>query len=73
MRESFQKLLNVAYDLMVFFGRSSFEVHTDDESAFVDIKVTNEFNPGRLWDLANGHRVNIYPAGDYILVRVYEN
>ena len=73
MREKYKKLLSVAYDLSLFLDRSSFEVHMDDESAFIDLKASSEFNPVRLIDMAAGFRVSLYPAGDYILVRVYED
>lgn len=73
MRAKYLKLLSVAYDLMVFLNRSSFEVHTDDESAYVDLKTSTEFSAVRLVEMAAGFRVNLYPAGSFILVRVYED
>lgn len=73
MRAKYLKLLSVAYDLMVFLNRSSFEVHTDDESAYVDLKTSAEFSAVRLVEMAAGFRVNLYPAGSFILVRVYED
>lgn len=73
MRESFQNLLHVACTVMVFCGRASFEVHTCEDRAFVDIQAGVQFDPAQLLRVVEGHRVTLYPAGDFILVRVYEN
>lgn len=72
MRESYQKLLNVADDLVIYLGGTSFEVHPIEVSTYIDIKTQSCIDPGRLKEMACGLRMEIYPAGEYILVRIYE-
>lgn len=73
MRESYLKLLSVAYDLMTCLNSSSFEVHPFEDGAFIDIVTLSNFDPAQLLKLADGHRMSIFPDEDTIVIRVYEN
>jgi len=73
MRESYLKLLSVAKDITDYFDLIHFKVCEDCNSAFVDIEVSQSFYLHRLMDKVGGLRVEVYPEGDYILVRVYED
>lgn len=72
MRESYLKLLSVAEKFSVFFCHVHFEVFLIEDGTHVDILTPYSLDPGQVIEMAEGLRVNLYPAGDNILVRVYE-
>lgn len=73
MRQSLIDLIEVAFDVKVYFGVSSYELHQYDDGSYVDFLVQKIPDVKRLLSLAMGLDVRILHDERGIIVRLSEN
>lgn len=73
MTKSFEKLLNVAIDLKVFFQVPSYTLFHYEDGSYVEFNVRKIKNLPKLLELCQGLEINIFSGETNILVRVEEN
>lgn len=73
MRQSLIDLIEVAFDVKVYFGVSSYELHQYDDGSYVDFLVQKIPDVKRLLSLANGLDMRILYDERGIIVRLSEN
>lgn len=73
MRQSLIDLIEVAFDVKVYFGVSSYELHQYDDGSYVDFLVQKIPDVKRLLSLANGLDMRILHDERGIIVRLFEN
>lgn len=72
MTNSMQELINIAFDVNVFFGLSSYVLHHYEDGSFVDFHVRKIDDPVELLRLCQGLDVRMYAEENYITVRLCE-
>lgn len=72
MKKSLEELTNVAINLQLFLGVSSFTLHVYDSRSYVEIVVRSIKKLPDLLDLISGLEVTIFGDGDNVVVRVFE-
>lgn len=73
MTDSFKKLIEVAYDIKLFLGVSSYTVYQYEDGSFVEFHIQKMFNPRVLIDLTNGLEIRIFHSENDIRIRVEED
>ena len=73
MRQSLIDLIEVAFDVKVYFGVSCYELHQYDDGSYVDFLVQKIPDVKRLLSLANGLDMRILHDERGIIVRLSEN
>lgn len=73
MKQSLVELIEVAFDVKVYFGVSGYELHQYDDGCYVDFHVQNIPDVKRLLSLANDLDMRILHDERYIIVRLFEN
>lgn len=73
MIKSFEKLLNVAFDLKVFFQAPSYTLFYYDDGAYVEFVVRKVKDLPKLLELSQGLEINFFGHELDILVRIEEN
>lgn len=73
MRQSLIDLIEVAFDVKVYFGVSSYELHQYDDGSYVYFLVQKIPDVKRLLSLANGLDMRILHDERGIIVRLSEN
>lgn len=73
MTKSLQKLIEVAFDVKVYFSVGSYEMHHYEDGSYCDFHVRQILDLKTLLRLANGLEVRIYANGDSVIVRLYED
>ena len=72
MTKTLSELIDVAYDIKVFFGLGSYELNHYEDGSFVDFQVKKVENLPTLLSLSQGHEIRFYASENYIIVRLYE-
>lgn len=72
MTKSFEKLLNVALDLKVFFQVASYTLFHYEDGSYVELTVRKVKNLPKLLELSQGLEINIFAGDGDMLVRVEE-
>ena len=73
MRQSLVELIEVAFDVKVYFGVSSYELHQYDDGSYVEFHVQKVPDVKRLLSLANDLDMIITYDERGIIIRLYEN
>ena len=73
MTKSFEKLLNVALDLKVFFQAPSYTLFHYEDGSYVEFTVRKVKELPKLLELCQGLEINFFAGEVDILVRVEEN
>ena len=73
MRKSFEELIDRAYDIKVYFGLHSYELHHYEDGSYIDFRVNKVKDLPTLLKLAGSLELNLFHDESYILVRLYEN
>lgn len=72
MTKSFEKLLNVALDLKVFFQVASYTLFHYEDGSYVELTVRKVKDLPKLLELSQGLEINIFAGDNDMLVRVEE-
>ena len=72
MSNSLQELIDIAFDVKVFFNLSSYVLYQFEDGSFVDFHVKKIEDPVELLRLSQGLDVRMYAEENYITVRLYE-
>lgn len=72
MTKSFEKLLNVALDLKVFFQVASYTLFHYEDGSYVELTVRKVKNLPKVLELSQGLEINIFAGDGDMLVRVEE-
>ena len=73
MTKSLEKLINVAFDLKVFFQVPSYTLFQYEDGSYVEFNVRKIKNLPKLLELCQGLEINIFSGETDILVRIEEN
>lgn len=73
MTKSLQKLIDVAFDVKVFFSVGSYEMHHYADGSYCDFRVRQVLDLKTLLRIANGLDVRIYADSECVIVRLYED
>lgn len=73
MRQSLVELIEVAFNVKVYFGVISYEFYQYYDGSYVDFHVQNIPEVKSLLCLANGLDMRILHDERYIIVRLFEN
>lgn len=73
MTKSLIDLIDVAFNVKVYFKVGSYELHQYDDGSYVDFIVQKIPDVKRLLSLANGLDMQILRGDAGIIVRLYEN
>lgn len=73
MRQSLVELIEVAFDVKVYFGVSSYELHQYDDGSYVEFHVQKVPDVKRLLSLVNDLDMVITYDERGIIIRLYEN
>lgn len=73
MTKSLSNLIDVAFDVKVYFEVGSYELHQYDDGSYVDFHVQKISDVKRLLSLANGLDMRILYDERGIIVRLFEN
>lgn len=73
MTKSLEKLINVAFDLKVFFEVPSYTLFQYEDGSYVEFVVRKVKNLPKLLELCQGLEINFFSNEIDILVRVEEN
>lgn len=73
MTKSLEKLINVAFDLKLFFQVSSYTLFQYEDGSYVEFNVRKVKDLPKLLELCQGLEINFFSSELDILVRVEEN
>lgn len=73
MTKSLEKLINVAFDLKVFFQVPSYTLFQYEDGSYVEFVVRKVKNLPQLLELCQGLEINFFGHELDILVRIEEN
>lgn len=73
MTKSLQNLIDVAFEMKVYFGVGSYEMHQYDNGSYCDFHVRQVLDLKTLLCVASGLEVRFYAEGDCVIVRLYED
>lgn len=73
MSQSLVELIEVAFDVKVYFGVSSYELHQYDDGSYVEFHVQKVPDVERLLSLVNDLDMVITYDERGIIIRLYEN
>ena len=73
MTKTLEKLIDTCYDIKVFLGVSSYELHQYEDGSYADFKVIKVADPRTLLNIAGTHQVRLFAEGDNIIIRVFES
>lgn len=73
MTDSFKKLIEVAFDIKVFFQVASYTLFQYEDGSYVEFRIRKVKDLPTLLRLSNGLEVFLYESEGVIIVRVYEN
>lgn len=73
MSQSLVELIEVAFDVKVYFGVSSYELHQYDDGSYVEFHVQKVPDVKRLLSLVNDLDMVITYEERGIIIRLYEN
>jgi hypothetical protein len=72
MTKQLQELIEIAFDVKVFFQLSSYELHHYEDGSFVDFHVRKVVDLPTLIKIANGLELNFFAEDGTMIVRLYE-
>lgn len=73
MTKSLQKLIDVAFDVKVYFGVNFYELHHYEDGSYCEFRVRQVRDLKTLLRLSNGLEVGFFADGDFVVVRLYED
>lgn len=73
MTDSFKKLIEVAFDVKVFFQAPSYTLFQYEDGSYVEFSVRKIKDLPKLIELSQGLVVNLFASDGEILVRLDEN
>ena len=73
MTDSFKKLIEVAFDIKVFYQAPSYTLFQYEDGSYVEFNVHKVKDLPKLIELSQGLVVNLYASEGEILVRLEEN
>lgn len=72
MSANLSQLIEVAFDVKVFFGLGSYELHHYEDGSFVDFHVKKVPDILGLLKVANGLELKFFAEDNFIIVRLFE-
>lgn len=73
MRASFEEMIEIAYEIKLFFKLPSYQVFAYDDGAYCDFRVKIVNNVPLLVRKAANLELKIIPDDGFIIVRLFEN
>ncbi len=73
MTKSLQFLIDVSFDVKVYFGVGSYEIHHYEDGSYCDFRVRQVNDLKTLLRLSQGLEMRFLPDGDFIIVRLFED
>lgn len=73
MTNSLSNLIDTCYNIKVFLGVSSYELHQYEDCSYAYFKVRKISDPRTLLKIAGSHQVTLFADGDDITITIYEN
>ena len=73
MTDSFKILIEVAFDVKVFFNVASYTLYQYEDGSYVEFRVRKIKDLPKLIKLSQGLEIFLYESEGEIIVRVYEN
>lgn len=72
MTKQLQELIEVSFDVKVFFQIASYELHHYEDGSFSDFHVKKIVDLPTLIKVAQGLELKFFADGDFIIVRLFE-
>lgn len=72
MTKQLQELIEVSFDVKVFFQLASYELHHYEDGSFSDFRVKKIVDLPTLIKVANGLELKFFAGDDFIIVRLFE-
>ena len=73
MTDSFKKLIEVAFDIKLFFQVANYTLYQYEDGSYVEFRVRKVKDLPKLLELSQGLEVYLYESEGVIVVRIYEN
>ncbi|MBQ3582793.1 MAG: hypothetical protein II976_07595 [Alistipes sp.] len=73
MSATLSELIEIAFDVKVFFGLGSYELHHYEDGSFVDFHVKKVRDINGLLKVSNGLELRFIAGDNFIIVRLFEN
>lgn len=72
MTKQLQELIEIAFDVKVFFQLSSYELHHYEDGSYVDFHVRKVVDLPTLIKIANGLELKFFAEDGTMIVRLFE-
>lgn len=72
MTKQLQELIEIAFDVKVFFQLSSYELHGYEGCSYVDFRVDKVIDLPTLIRIANGLELKFFAEDGTMIVRLFE-
>ena len=72
MSKTLSELIEVAFNVKVFFSLASYELHHYEDGSFVDFRVKKITDICGLLKVSKGLELKFFAEGDLIIVRLFE-
>lgn len=72
MTKQLQELIEIAFDVKVFFQLSSYELHHYEDGSYVDFHVRKVVDLPTLIKIANGLELKFFADDGTMIVRLFE-
>lgn len=72
MSKTLSELIEVAFDVKVFFGLGSYELHHYEDGSFVDFHVKKITDICGLLEVTKGLELKFFAEENFIIVRLFE-
>ena len=73
MRQTLTQLIEIAFDIKVYFRLDSYELYHYEEGSFVDFHVQNVLDLPTLLRLADKLELKFFAGDGYMIVRLFES
>lgn len=73
MSESLSELIEIAFNVKVFFALASYELHHYKDGSFVDFRVKKICDLNGLLKITKGLQMKFFAEDSFIIVRLFEN
>lgn len=72
MSTTLSELIEIAFDVKVFFGLGSYELHHYEDGSFVDFHVKKITDICGLLEVSSGLELKFFAEENFIIVRLFE-
>lgn len=72
MTKNLSELIEIAWDIKVFFQLGSYELHHYDDGSFIDFRVKKITDLPTLRRLSQGLTLKFFAEDSFVIVRLFE-